>query len=680
MARTQISKARKSREQLKEMVISTDPLKDYKNTRTAFWGELIIQGLPPWYLWIGKAMMDSDPLVRFAMNIRNAMLMPAEITIKCNDPTIKVWLQKQWDFIWNHHRLPFTSAKEYGFSPLQLRWKEDEQGMMSISDVKDYAVEDSKCLLVDNEIKGMMVRGIEVFSPQAMWMTFGSRYSQPYGNGILRRMYPAWFEKWMNHGAKRLLQLRMIKDAYIGDIFWYPPNQLVSIPNGDGTSTEYPWRDIFREMGENRLAGNVMTLPRLFDDNGNPTTDYTPPQDTGGGSQIFEWLDLLDMKILQAADVSREIIEAAETGSGFSGRSIPFLTTLSVCNDELIESIKCFRRPMETAIWLNWGKEPDFEIIPTNLVESFTDDIAGSPMGGGAMGGQSSQMPPQQQSAQLQMSEDSVVSSIRELQTELPNGLTKLMPGYGYCWWLPEQKWVHLVSGDSDSNEDVNPWIKALKKIPGISKVTCEAEYIPKEMKESGVMIPSKGKRIYSQHSEQFKERDWEFKHSTNLDHIGGGAHIPSRYFTSEREEHVPLKKLHYSHDTSRLDHEHVARLHEQLKGGEDTEAIHVIRHRGRLHIVDGRHRAEAHKQKGNKEINAHVLNYKDLPDKQHWVDWDHQHSEQFDEHSYSSTQFNIEGPLADEIRALGMQIPDVDLAEDGRENQSHITLLFGIK
>lgn len=420
---------RKSRQEIKATVATTDPLADYENRRTSFWGELIIQGLPPWYIWIGRAMLDSDPLVRFAINVRNAALMPAEITVKAKNEMYAAWIQKQWDFLWNHHRSKFTSAKKYGFAALQAVWKLDEREYLTLTDCKDYSPEDSKCLIEDNRIVGMTVKGRRVFSPQALWMTFGSEFGNPYGTGILRRMYPAWFEKWMNHGAKKLLQLRMLKDAYIGDIFWYPPDQIVEIPDGQGGVKSMPWRDVFREIGENRTSGNVLTLPLLLDANGKELTRYTPPQDTGSASQIFEWNDLVDSKILQAADVPREVIEAAETGSGYSGRSIPFLTMLSVCNDELVEMVQCFRRLIEPVIWLNWGVEPDFEIIPSNLVETFSDDTQGSPMGGGAIGGQPGQQPPVQllqappQQGQ-QYSENEKPKGLKERYTRVRGGVS----------------------------------------------------------------------------------------------------------------------------------------------------------------------------------------------------------------------------------------------------------------
>ncbi len=48
-------------------------------------------------------------------------------------------------------------------------------------------------------------------------------------------------------------------------------------------------------------------------------------------------------------------------------------------------------------------------------------------------------------------------------------------------------------------------------------------------------------------------------------------------------------------------------------------------------------------------------------------------------QHAYSSTQFNLTGDLAFQVRALGYRIEADDLAEDGREENPHITVKFGL-
>jgi 2'-5' RNA ligase len=45
----------------------------------------------------------------------------------------------------------------------------------------------------------------------------------------------------------------------------------------------------------------------------------------------------------------------------------------------------------------------------------------------------------------------------------------------------------------------------------------------------------------------------------------------------------------------------------------------------------------------------------------------------------FSSTQVNLSKAVADHVRAFGATIPDHKIAEDGREDEPHITVKFGI-
>jgi 2'-5' RNA ligase len=48
--------------------------------------------------------------------------------------------------------------------------------------------------------------------------------------------------------------------------------------------------------------------------------------------------------------------------------------------------------------------------------------------------------------------------------------------------------------------------------------------------------------------------------------------------------------------------------------------------------------------------------------------------------YDYASTQVNLPSPVADKVLSLGKNIPDSDLAADGRENEPHITVKYGLK
>lgn len=47
--------------------------------------------------------------------------------------------------------------------------------------------------------------------------------------------------------------------------------------------------------------------------------------------------------------------------------------------------------------------------------------------------------------------------------------------------------------------------------------------------------------------------------------------------------------------------------------------------------------------------------------------------------HEFGTTQFNITGEIADKIRAMTARISDEDLAEDGREEECHVTVKYGL-
>lgn len=62
--------------------------------------------------------------------------------------------------------------------------------------------------------------------------------------------------------------------------------------------------------------------------------------------------------------------------------------------------------------------------------------------------------------------------------------------------------------------------------------------------------------------------------------------------------------------------------------------------------------------------------------------------SSESSEHKFSSTQFNIDdagyprsqGSPLDTLRKMAKAIPDKDLAEDGREDEFHVTVLWGLE
>jgi hypothetical protein len=331
--------------------------------------------LPPFNVQTAD-LMRYDPQVRIGLGARNGLLMAAEVEVTGDEPEVVAWVQRQWQRIWTTSAGQLLRAKHYGFLPFEVRFRTSGSGsreLLEFDRLLDRHPADVRLLIQDDEPVGFTLKqeggaDIDLLAPQALVVTFDAECGNPYGCALLARAYPAWYEKWMDGGVKRTLRLRMIKDAYIGDIFWYPPDRKVQLADG----TEVSWRDIGRDLVAARQTGGALTLPLLLDKDGRKLVDYTPPQAVGGYTQIFHWKRDIDLEIWKALEVPPEIIQASSSGSGFSGRWIPFVIALSAVHMELSEILRCLdRNLLRPLAHLNFGHAPRYEIQPKSLVETY---------------------------------------------------------------------------------------------------------------------------------------------------------------------------------------------------------------------------------------------------------------------------------------------------------------------
>ena len=328
--------------------------------------------------------MRFDPQVRIGLGARNGMLISARVVVVGSRPNVTRFVQSQWDRLWSGSGHQLLRAKLYGFLPFEVMYREIRggplDGAVEVDHLKDRHPRDARLLECDGQLVGFSLRttsprGVEVLAPKALVVTFDAEFENSYGCALLERACLPWFEKWMEGGAKKTLRLRMIKDACVGDIFWYPTDKKVQLPDGETVS----WRDIAREMLEAQISGGAMTLPLIYDYDGNKLMDYTSPQDVRSATHIFKWKRDVDVEIWKAMEVPLEVIEASSTGSGFSGRSIQFIIALSAVQVELAEIVRSVDRDiLRPLTQFNFGTEPQYDIRPQSLVEKFSQQMSRS--------------------------------------------------------------------------------------------------------------------------------------------------------------------------------------------------------------------------------------------------------------------------------------------------------------
>lgn len=357
---------------------------------------------PIWSLAMAD-MMRFDHQVWFALNVSNAPLQTAEVEVRSPHEDVKRFVQEQWDRIWQTSCHKILRTKTYGYCGYEVVYKWNK-GHLEFSHMLDRHPRDVIPLVtkVGKHLVGVRCRQSEGSSAEdlagmkGLWLTYSAEFGQPYGHALLERAYPAWYDKAQEGGAYDLRRLRCIKDAWVGDQLKYPQEN-VAFPGTNGEVIEVPARDIAREIVENRASGGVLQMPSTTYQDGKPKWEYIPPQSIQGQNEAQQWIEHLDEDIFDGMLVPKEVVEAAATGSGFSGRSIPMLSFLASRDVEFagyVEPISS--QVLKRLARRRFGKRgDDFEILPKPLAKTFGEQVGQGPAGGAVGQGQQQQGPPQ---------------------------------------------------------------------------------------------------------------------------------------------------------------------------------------------------------------------------------------------------------------------------------------------
>lgn len=289
-------------------------------------------------------LMLFDHKVTLALAVRNGLLAQMEIEVLGGPPGIREYVARQWERIWSLAGPVIVEAKHIGWTGFEPMFEPGDSnspdaGRAVFCGYRDFHQRDMRPLVADGRVVGLTLNNVQdgsggklaLFSPKGCWITYKDRYSNYYGQSLLEHAYAPWNEKWQRGGAVKLRQLRMMKDAWVGDVLRYPTQRRSLTPDGNVVS----WRDVAREIVQLRQSGGVMGIPsdRTADGN-NYEWEYTGPTAVEGATPIHEYKKELDTEIVEGLEVPGEVLETAEGGNAYNGRTIPMVGLLAALQTE----------------------------------------------------------------------------------------------------------------------------------------------------------------------------------------------------------------------------------------------------------------------------------------------------------------------------------------------------------
>lgn len=276
-------------------------------------------------------------------------------------------------------------------------------GMLVWSHLKDFHPHDVFVLTERYQPIGVRVKNIREKQPidlwfasenipaKACWYPHRPRGGQFYGRSQLIGAWLPWRMLGWRDGMDQVINAAVYRAGYRGPIVEHPNEDMQTAQSGipatrpDGAGNpRRSARDVARQMVEWAKAGAGFTMP---------SANYPTAQ--GGGKKwavnfpdhVMDVRPLVDTakwaeeRVLLGIGVPPELVKAGDTGSGYSGRSIPreaFLDGQQKVADAMLQIfVEQVVKPL--VLW-NFGDIP-FEVSCKSLLKSQADDKQGDQQG-----------------------------------------------------------------------------------------------------------------------------------------------------------------------------------------------------------------------------------------------------------------------------------------------------------
>lgn len=225
-----------------------------------------------------------------------------------------------------------------------------ENGLLCWDYLSQFCPRDSYLLTLDRNPVGVRVKnirkdseassigevdlflGTEDVPAKGLWYAHRPRWGNFYGQSQYLSAWRPWRRLAFKDGAEQVLDAAFYRFGFNGPVGRYPEEDMQSSAMLPGTQLDSQGRprryarDVMRQICEWVKAGAAVGLP---------STKYPPeqggdykwsldfPTQSFAGDSILAYIKYLLDQICHGIGVPPELLTSAETGSGYSGRSIP---------------------------------------------------------------------------------------------------------------------------------------------------------------------------------------------------------------------------------------------------------------------------------------------------------------------------------------------------------------------
>lgn len=355
--------------------------------------------------------MRHDPQIVFGLSILLAPLATLSWEVQSDDPQVVDFVDKTLRKIWTQELAKLFQCVVYENMAAEVLYAEPSPdtdgnpvsgGMIQFDRLKELYPLDCVPLQNNGRLAGFSVKnntahgvsdqdrdGVSdqdrdwIRPPRSLWIANEPEFGSFFGQSRLRPAWYPWSEKTKRHGAVDVRRLWYVKNAFHGDIMRHPQGEI----DVDGTMRSCA--EYAREVVENFETGGVMALPNTrtgAEGEGEYEWVYEPAKPKGDLPGLHDYIANLDDEILRALRIPPEVAKASETGSGWAGRTIPFLVFLTGEDrlaDQLVTATD--QQIIRWLVAINFGPRAKYQIKLKSLVPPDVEGQGKAQQGGGSV-------------------------------------------------------------------------------------------------------------------------------------------------------------------------------------------------------------------------------------------------------------------------------------------------------